>query len=536
MNFAISFQDPAGSQKTLETICQIQSRDLTEVRYEDENEEDVLELPSPTIENLQSVRENLETPIMKDKIAKSVLFSDFLDKLQGVYKLADSDQNTKKLNDLFYCYKALGIDYVVQLNSQEILDSLLSDEYYLDFFSALENDPSIEGKSFKLREVIETQIKYQNVLGILDQKFLAKIHHSYRLQFLKDTALSRCLDEVSAQTLLCFQLFSWRDLVSDFLSSDDIRRLLFDKISLNDPGSISFFIELSNIVKTCNLQMKIEFYEEIHKDGIMLMLYDLQQKANDDSKEKLLELIGEIYSCMLEIAPNIVKKYLISDEQKEKGFEMLKGICAGFLESKNIGVQQEISKLIKNLLEPSEEDKEFLDICEIFYNELLNKFAGKMNEPELNHEEIRICICEILGIFTYCIEKHQERIRTYLTMNEILKKALDLLKLKDKPISIAVLKLFREVVKRNDPYLTKYIISHNYFQLIFDELITNGEKENMLFSSILSIFTQVSASKNKLIIEHIYDKFVPVLKDTNLLGYLDQIVYIYKQQKEAENE
>ncbi|CAG9333189.1 SMEK2_1 [Blepharisma stoltei] len=534
-NFALSFQDPAGAQKVIEAICKIQSRDPKDIKFEDDNDEDIVTLPVPKIDNLDSIREILENSVNKDKISKAVLFSDFLEKLQKVYKFLEEENNEEKLYEIFFCYKAL-----VQLNSREILDIMLSDEYYLDFFGALEHDPSILGKSFKLREILENQVKYQNVLEIEDKEFLAKIHHAYRLQFLKDTALSRCLDESSFQSLLCYQLYSWRELVAGYLESQDIRKSLFDKIQALNEGAINFFCELSSIAKTCTQQMKmkIDFYEEIHKDGIMLLLYNAQKEAknNDELKEKILELIGEMYTNMLEVAPNIVKSYLISGEQKEREFEILKAICSGFLNSKNIGVQQEVSKFIKALLEPTIEDKIFLDICEIFYNELLNRFAGKMCSPNLDREEIRMCICEILGIFTHCVEKHQERIRTYLTMNEILQKALDLLQLHDKPISLAVLKLFREVIKRNDPYLTRYVVSHSYFQLIFEEFIHNGPKENMIFSSILAIFEEIKAAKNKVIIEHIVQRYVPLLKDTDLSRYLEQIVNIHAQQKEAETE
>jgi hypothetical protein len=62
--------------------------------------------------------------------------------------------------------------------------------------------------------------------------------------------------------------------------------------------------------------------------------------------------------------------------------------------------------------------------------------------------------------------------------------------------------LYKKLIKADDSHLNSYLIEKEHFVLVFRELEKSVHKENMLFSSIIGVLTEVSDSCDCLLLAH----------------------------------
>ena len=106
------------------------------------------------------------------------------------------------------------------------MELMLNEHYWRTTFGALEYDPDVHiqvsdnttvcGDSViggqtdedhqswsqtSFRNYLETKVKFREAVTINDPTTLNAIHLTYRLQYLKDTAMARFIDETSVHTI-----------------------------------------------------------------------------------------------------------------------------------------------------------------------------------------------------------------------------------------------------------------------------------------------------------------------------------------------
>lgn len=119
---------------------------------------------------------------------------------------AEKQKFEDRLTLLFYIMKG-----IIGLNSQDIIEYLLSDEVYLDTFGVLEctfgltvDDPDINIYlvKHKYRSFLRERVAFVNTTAINDPEILCKIHLNFRLIFLRDTASARWIEETTHELLM----------------------------------------------------------------------------------------------------------------------------------------------------------------------------------------------------------------------------------------------------------------------------------------------------------------------------------------------
>lgn len=151
-DYALSFQESKGAQDTWEIICQIQGKDPNADDYQtntegcgngaNEMEED---LPLPTFDNLQHVIDELSSA-STDNLARKrrcchIILQDdsaFLRKLHDIFDKAEDLVNYEALFNIFFIFK-----YMISLGDSKLIETLISQDFYLDTFGALEYDPEL---------------------------------------------------------------------------------------------------------------------------------------------------------------------------------------------------------------------------------------------------------------------------------------------------------------------------------------------------------------------------------------------------------
>ncbi len=85
---------------------------------------------------------------------------------------------------------------IILYSEHELLEVMLSDNFYIPIFGILEYDEEMY-KSVKIthRQFFRERAKFLQVSEIKEERILTLIHFNFRLQYLKDCALAHFLDD-----------------------------------------------------------------------------------------------------------------------------------------------------------------------------------------------------------------------------------------------------------------------------------------------------------------------------------------------------
>lgn len=404
------------------------------------------------------------------------------------------------------------------MNSPEILEELLSDEHFSYVLLGLEHDPGLNGIVYDLKNTYY-ESRHNNLLVITDELFLAKVCKAHRLQFIRDMALGRSLDDSATTFIFFIQQSLWKDIISFYVTNDAIRNKLCSKLENNEPGALDFLMELCNIARSCIPQLRHDLYEILFKDGVIMQLEALSRSHD---KEKVLEFLGEMYSNVLDLSPFLLKNMFFS-QNCSLGNSLLLHIANSLLSSKNLGTIQELGQLIRLLLEP--DTNIYYDrILEYFYKDICPMLISSLNRSTT--EDI---LSEVLTILTYCVETHSERIRLLLVLSDTLSK-VSAIATNSKHLSIYILKFFRAVIQKNEKSVNEILVRNSLIDCIFEIFIENSTKQGMLFSLVLTIL-EILKNTNSVVLKYVIKKFLPRMKEKALDGFFGKLIEEFKKQK-----
>jgi protein phosphatase-4 regulatory subunit 3 len=337
------------------------------------------------IENLRTTtssnKSNDNINIINEDEAKS---NDYNQK--QIYK----DFPMENIHYIFTIFKNL-----VLIGDKELLELLIDDNLYLITFGALEYDFETM-KSVPHRKYFKDIVKFKNPLNIDDQSILKKINQNLRLTYLRDTALSRLIDDNSVKTINLMIQLNNNDLIQFFLNDNKYFEILFKQMQNEDLNSKKesclFLLELIECSKDVP-QSRVTFNENLFDQGILSIISNLlDDNKKDDSNNKDIEDVKEfikitsieIFINILSIIPNTILEYL----KKEDNHKLLKQLINIMIDSDNFGIKYEISQIYKTLIE-TEFKGQAMDRMELFSEpfQTLLKYLNKPIDLPISHEK-----------------------------------------------------------------------------------------------------------------------------------------------------
>ena len=101
------------------------------------------------------------------------------------------------------------------------------------------------------REFLSNKVKYKQAVEISDPIVIYSIHLSYKLQYLKDTAMARFIDESTSHTIMQL-VSSLHQIILDYIFGDDFERIqqeliakMRDNSNVQDKeNALKFFLEI----------------------------------------------------------------------------------------------------------------------------------------------------------------------------------------------------------------------------------------------------------------------------------------------------
>ncbi|KAF5332031.1 hypothetical protein D9758_014583 [Tetrapyrgos nigripes] len=256
VDYALSFQDPEGCAEVWNFIMDVQrhyngiSEEHGSINIESSSPlvgpesnssmtTNILRtghLPTPTMGIIgdidRAIKVLARSQQVKERICEYILAEDYIKQLIDVMHAAEEAESLQNLHALCSIMQT-----ILMLNEHSIYEVILDEELFFDVAGMLEYDPEFPTYKANYRDFLHQCTRYHQPIYIQDPSIQRKIHHTYRLQFLKDVVLARVLDDSTFNVLNSCIIFNQIDIIThvqqDPTFMRDIIKLYVDEEILN---------------------------------------------------------------------------------------------------------------------------------------------------------------------------------------------------------------------------------------------------------------------------------------------------------------
>ena len=230
----------------------------------------VQELPVPELSTLPDLLRILTecSPFTRDKLASSALRRGYLRRLLDVFRMCEDLEDDPGCAQCAKVVKALAL-----LNDTQLLEALVLPDLFSDVLGALEHDPEYPGPRPAHREMWANGVVFKEVVPIASTALRARIHATYRLQYLKDSALAHCLDDATFSTLASLVLFNHVEVLVALQGEPQFLTQLFTSLRDAPPGSeqwcdlVAFVQEMCGMARHLQPQARGRLYAALIQHG-----------------------------------------------------------------------------------------------------------------------------------------------------------------------------------------------------------------------------------------------------------------------------
>ncbi|CAD8091572.1 unnamed protein product [Paramecium sonneborni] len=490
--YALSFQSKQGAQNVWNKIQNI-------LNEEDDDESIVL---TPVNENnLPLILETMNKLVQSGNQAKQILSSyllnkkDYLDMLIIQFNKLEQNNNQGLLQIMCQIVKN-----IVTVSEHELFQILLSDQYYLFIFGALEYDEEMTKKNFvPHRQFFEKNAQFLQVVQIKSKERLKTIHFIYRLQYLRDCGLAYYIDE--CQLMLIKIVLSNKNhdrllRVAIWISQNTLKILKNFLLTLliNSEISISqlqnFLQKYVQFLKNSKIQIKLLFIKNQESMDYMKLLKIIQLiHFKDEILLKIPTMILELVISCLQNYPINFRKYIISEHQQVLKYPLFNLIVENAFKN---DLYLEILKLLID--NTSDEQNDTL-------NCFLSQFYPKLSQ--YNSQEFKVeQKTQFVEISLGLARNLKTSVKEVLILNQTTFKIGFILQENNKILQTKCLQFFKIMILQRDEDLNKQIIMA-LPNLISPLLVYKGLRENLIFSQLLEIIKIIYEGGNQNIIRQL---------------------------------
>ena len=456
----------------------------------------------------------------------------------------------------------------------DVIKQLLSDKLYLTTFGAFEYDFECQ-KTWQHRQYFKEVVKFKNILEINNLNILGMIHLKQRLEYLRDTAMGRYIDENTSLVITNIIKQNDSDIINYFILDKDIlKKLLFHIGNDNDlimqKNACDMLIELmgaasKDVIKDQLKTINTNIYTTICEYDMLTILQGILRKnsglsnyqkyinevqhnkivqsyhnidisnhntisTNNNINSTFIKHIEEeikisavqIFVNILTTEPTLIREYI-----KNKDSSLFIDLCNLILCQENYGIKWEIDQSIitpmiitENGTIPSLESDDYIST---FFNKGLTLLLDYLSVPLIPQYKSEIVSTKqiIIDILIHCIESYGNNLEEWLIKNNAIYKVLYAINDKHKVINIYVVKFIKCIVLR----MSERFFENNLYEIL-DKLLTmincdkRRNKEGLLLSAICDLFLHLKVLK--------IQKFKEWIHDRNDVLYCEDNIEIFK--------
>ncbi|PSN32504.1 Serine/threonine-protein phosphatase 4 regulatory subunit 3 [Blattella germanica] len=438
-DLALSFQEKAGCDEIWEKICQVQGKD-------------------PSVDITQDIVEESEDE----------RFDDMSESAPPIELPPCELSRLEEINEIK-------------------LTSICAEETIFDVVGCLEYDPNSPAPK-RHRQYLKQLARFKEVIPISNPELLAKIHQTYRVQYIQDVVLPTpsVFEDNMLSTLSSFIFFNKED--EKFLSE------LFAQ--LTDEGTdeqkrrdlVLFLKEFCNFSQNLQPQGKETFYKDQ-----MLINVVIEQMICDNDPE-----LGGAVQLMGILRILLDPENMLASVNKSEKTDFLNYFY-------KYSIQVLIAPLLANTAEdhPAKEDYQTVQLLGL-----------------------------ILELLSFCVEHHTYHIKNCILNKDLLRRILVLMKSTHTFLVLCALRFMRKIIALKDEFYNRYIIKGNLFAPVIDAFVRNNGRYNLLDSAIIEMFEFIKLEDIKSLCSHVVENFGKVLDDIEYVQTFKALKLRYDQHQD----
>ncbi|XP_046997787.1 serine/threonine-protein phosphatase 4 regulatory subunit 3 isoform X3 [Schistocerca americana] len=560
-DLALSFQEKAGCDEIWEKICQVQGKDpsvdITQdivEESEDERFDDMsdsappIELPPCELSRLEEINElmgsNLTSPMRKEKLAVAIENEGYIRKLLNLFHMCEDLENTEGLHYLYEIFKNIFL-----LNKNALFEVMFSEDTIFDVVGCLEYDPASPTPK-RHRQYLKQLARYKEVIPITNPELLAKIHQTYRVQYIQDVVLPTpsVFEDNMLSTLSSFIFFNKVEIVQ--LIQDDERFLTELFALLTDESTddlkrrdlVLFLKEFCNFSQNLQPLGKESFYKTLSSLGILPAL-EITLGA-DDPQTKTASI--DILTYIVEYSPSVVREYTLQHTNNTDEDQMLINVVIEQMicdTDPELGGAVQLMGILRILLDPenmlaSLNKSEKTDFLNYFYKHSIHVLIAPLlantveDRPAKEDYQTVQLLGLILELLSFCVEHHTYHIKNCILNKDLLRRILVLMKSTHTFLVLCALRFMRKIIALKDEFYNRYIIKGNLFAPVIDAFIRNNGRYNLLDSAILEMFEFIKLEDIKSLCSHVVENFGKVLDDIDYVQTFKALKLRYDQRQD----
>ncbi|KXZ50897.1 hypothetical protein GPECTOR_14g145 [Gonium pectorale] len=394
------------------------------------------------------------------------------------------------------------------LNDSSVLEEMLREEHVMDVLGALEYDPDVKQPQ-KHREFLQSHVQFKEVVPITNPQILAKIHQTYRIQYLKDVILPRSLDDATYATLSSLALFNNMEVVGSLVNDSAFLPQLFQRLQQTEPSDSSW-------------HDLVAFLQVVTR----IMLH-----SSDDVKLKATDIL--MSSMQHDVLA--LREFLY----KQENHTLFGLLVQELAEGRDTGLAEQVCETMKLLMDPEtmEQPVEKNEFLEVFYDKHLDKLTDViLSDSSINANGTRVVPAATLGLIlellNFCVQNHSYRIRYYTLRKHLVEKVLRLLHRRERWLVCATVRFMRVCVTLREEFFTRYLLRYNCFGPLMGVFFENGERYNLLNSAVLDLIEYIRKENIKPLLEHLVETYGHRFEEMSYVETFKQLKLKYDQAPE----
>ncbi|KAI9752655.1 MAG: hypothetical protein M4579_005549 [Chaenotheca gracillima] len=517
-------------------------------------------LPSPELGNLPEIEQMMRgassTPHGRDSLSKFIVGEEYISKLIPLVGMAEDLESLTDLHRLCNIMKTL-----ILLNDTAIIEYAVTDEIILGVVGALEYDPDFPSHKANHRHYLADESKYKEVVRIEDPNVRKKIHHTYRLQYLKDVVLARILDDPTFSVLNSLIFFNQVDIVQHLQANGSFLKELFGVFDPQEPdaqrkkNAVIFIQQCCAIAKNLQAPARSQLYNNFIGNGLFHVV-NFALRHQDAS----VRIAGtDVLVALIDHDPSMMRAFIFK-QLSEKTTPLTDSLIELLLVEVDLGVKAQIADAIKVLLDPQASNpqpegigkasSDFLSsfrghsemlnpqtesFLQSFYDDSAKKLFKPLKDLQ-SRETMRNFSVQEVSLFSHLVEilcffirQHVYRSKLFIHTEGLASRIAQLLSCPEKHLKLTALKFFRTCIGLQDEFYNNQLINNHLFQPILNIVYETMPKDNLLNSACLELFEFIKRENIKPLIVHIVESYRDKIKDISYVDTFQTLILRYDQ-------
>jgi protein phosphatase-4 regulatory subunit 3 len=282
---------------------------------------------------------------------------------------------------------------ILLMSDHSMYEHILDDDHFYGVLGMLEYDPEFPAHKANYRDFLRDTTRFHQPISIRDPVIQRKIHHTYRLLFLKDVVLARALDDSTFNVLNSCIIFNQIDIITHVQNDVQFLQDIVDLFPGPNPGpSISLngvvksrtgidadmnseglpngidedrrrreviilIQQLCIMGKNVQLPTRMGLFKTLVDRGIVQPVqWALSQPEGTEPGQQMIAVAGEVLVTLLDHDVNGVREYVVTqcdgfEIRQSRDESLLSLLCGLMVRSRDLAVQTVVGDSLKLMLE-----------------------------------------------------------------------------------------------------------------------------------------------------------------------------------------